>query len=142
MVDANKTREMTMKAKTVAMMALASLVLMGATDALAQRRSSGGRNSSWSYYGRAATYSQPSTYKVGSTTYISGQYYQTGYPKVERSSSVRSEFLRERGYSSTPAGYEVDHVVPLSRGGPDATYNMQLLPTSVHRAKTAQERSW
>ena len=61
---------------------------------------------------------------------------------MQRSSEVRSEFLSQRGYSSTPTGYEVDHVVPLSRGGADATYNMQLLPTSVHRAKTAQERSW
>ncbi|HOU22068.1 MAG TPA: HNH endonuclease signature motif containing protein [Kiritimatiellia bacterium] len=131
-----------MKAKAVAMMAVAGLVLLGATDALAQRRSSGGRNSSWSYYGGRATYSQPATYKVGSTTYASGQYYQSGYPKVERSSAVRSEFLSQRGYSSTPAGYQVDHVVPLSQGGADATYNMQLLPTSMHRAKTAQERSW
>ena len=109
-----------MKAKTVAMMAVAGLMLWGTTNAMA-----------W----------QKSTYKVGSTTYVSGEYYQTGLPKVERSSSVRSDFLSQRGYSSTPAGYQVDHVVPLSRGGADATYNMQLLPTSVHKAKTARERS-
>ena len=142
MVDANKTREMTMKAKTVAMMAMAGLAAWGASDAWAQKRSGGSGYSSWSGCGGALTYSPPSTYKVGSTTYQSGQYYQTGYPKVQRSSEVRSEFLSQRGYSSTPTGYEVDHVVPLSRGGADATYNMQLLPTSVHRAKTAQERSW
>lgn len=110
-----------MKAKWIGLMAMAGLMLCGATSSIA-----------W----------QKATYKVGSTTYVSGQYYQSGFPMVERSSSVRSEFLSQRGYSSTPAGYEVDHVVPLSRGGADATYNMQLLPTSLHRAKTAQERSW
>ena len=131
-----------MMAKTTAMMALAGLVLWGATDASAQKKSGGWGSSSWSGCSGATLYSPPPTYKVGSTTYVSGQYYHTGYPKVERSSSVRSEFLSQRGYSSTPAGYEVDHIVPLSRGGADATYNMQLLPTSLHRAKTAQERSW
>lgn len=110
-----------MKARTVAMVAVAGLMLWGGTNAVA-----------W----------EKSTYKVGSTTYVAGEYYQTGAPKVERSSAVRSEFLNQQGYSSTPAGYQVDHIVPLSRGGADATYNMQLLPTSVHKAKTARERSW
>ena len=130
-----------MKAKWIGLMTMAGMMLWGGTDALAQKKTGEAGYSSRSYSSGAANYSQPTTYKVGSTTYLSGQYYQTGYPKVERSSSVRSEFLNQRGYSSTPAGYEVDHVVPLSRGGADATYNMQLLPTSVHRAKTAQERS-
>ncbi len=110
-----------MKAKRMAMWAAAGMMLWGSANAMA-----------W----------EKSTYKVGSTTYVAGEYYQTGVPKVERSSAVRSEFLRQQGYSSTPAGYQVDHVVPLSRGGADATYNMQLLPTSVHKAKTARERSW
>ena len=133
---------MNMKAKTVAAMVLAGVVLCGATDALAQKKSGGWGNSSFSGCSGATLYSPPSTYKVGSTTYESGQYYQTGYPKVQRSSAVRSEFLSQRGYSSTPAGYQVDHIVLLSHGGADATYNMQLLPTSVHKAKTAQERAW
>jgi|GEM_PF-6504855 hypothetical protein len=142
MVVARKIRETMMQAKSVAVMAMAGMMLWGGTDAWAQRKSGGWGNSSWSGCSGAMLGSSPSTYKVGSTTYVSGQYYQTGYPKVERSSAVRSEFLSQRGYSSTPAGYQVDHVVPLSRGGADATYNMQLLPTSVHKAKTAQERSW
>ncbi len=110
-----------MKAKWIGLAAAAGMMLWGSANAMA-----------W----------EKSTYKVGSTTYVSGEYYQTGYPKVERSSTVRSEFLSQRGYSRAPAGYEVDHIVPLSRGGADATYNMQLLPTSVHKAKTDQERSW
>lgn len=109
-----------MKANWIGLMAMAGLMLLGSTSVLA---------------------GQKSTYKVGSTTYVSGEYYQSGFPMVERSSAVRSEFLSQRGYSGTPAGYEVDHIVPLSHGGADATYNMQLLPTSLHRAKTAGERS-
>ena len=142
MVATGKTREMTMKAKWIGLMAMAGLMLCGAADAQAQKQSAGWFGSSRSGCSGAMLSSPPSTYKVGSTTYVSGQYYQSGFPKVERSSAVRSEFLSQRGYSSTPAGYQVDHVVPLSRGGADATYNMQLLPTSMHRAKTAQERSW
>ena len=131
-----------MKAKWIGLMAMAGLMLCGAVNAQAQKQSAGWFGSSRSGCSGAILSSPPSTYKVGSTTYVSGQYYQSGFPKVERSSAVRSEFLSQRGYSSTPAGYQVDHVVPLSRGGADATYNMQLLPASVHRAKTAQERSW
>ena len=130
-----------MMAKWIGLMALAGLMLYGAADAQAQKQSAGWFGSSRSGCSGAILSSPPSTYKMGSTTYVSGQYYQTGYPKVERSSAVRSEFLNQRGYSSSPAGYQVDHVVPLSRGGADATYNMQLLPTSVHKAKTARERS-
>jgi hypothetical protein len=111
---------MKMKAKWIGLAAVAGLMLWGSTSAVA-----------W----------QKSTYTVGSTTYVAGEYYQTGYPKVQRSSAVRSEFLNQRGYSRAPSGYEVDHIVPLSRGGHDATYNMQLLPKEVHRAKTARERA-
>jgi 5-methylcytosine-specific restriction endonuclease McrA len=43
------------------------------------------------------------------------------------------------GYFSTPKGYEVDHIIPLSQGGADSRYNMQLLTREAHRAKTATE---
>lgn len=81
------------------------------------------------------------TYKSGTTTYRAGSYYSTGAPRVQRSDSVRREYLRSLGYSSTPRGYEVDHIVPLSGGGADAAYNMQLLTVEQHRAKTRTEAS-
>jgi hypothetical protein len=72
MVDANKTREMTMNANPVALMGRAGVVAGGASDAWAQNRSGGSGYSSWSGCSGALTYSPPSTYKVGSTTYKSG----------------------------------------------------------------------
>ena len=85
---------------------------------------------------------QSSTYSIGKTEYVSGEYYTTtGKPKVVRSASNKKDFLQSRGYKSTPYGYEIDHIIPLSQGGTDDPYNMQLLTVSQHRAKTARERS-
>ena len=76
------------------------------------------------------------------TRYIRGQTYTTtGLPKVNRSEAAKSQFLRQHGYTSVPAGYQVDHRVPLFRGGSDTPSNMQLLPSAVHQAKTAAERA-
>ncbi len=85
--------------------------------------------------------SYKSTYKVSGTTYIYGQTYSTtGQPKVQRSSTAKKEFLNSRGYKSTPKGYQIDHVIPLSQGGRDVPSNMQLLTIDQHKAKTAYER--
>ncbi len=82
------------------------------------------------------------TYSIGKTEYYSTQTYSTsGLPKVKRSASNKKAFLESRGYSSTPAGYEIDHIVPLSKGGTDSPYNMQLLTIEQHKSKTAGERS-
>ena len=81
------------------------------------------------------------SYKVGDTKYKVGQAYKTtGMPKVERSSSAKKRFLKNSGYSKVPNGYEVDHIVPLSKGGKDSPGNMQLLSRQQHKAKTASER--
>ena len=81
------------------------------------------------------------TYKVGQTTYVVNETYKTtGYPKVERSSTAKKEFLRSQGYRKAPRGYQVDHIVPLSQGGADAPSNMQLISIQQHKLKTASER--
>lgn len=86
-------------------------------------------------------FAQRQTYQVGETTYILGENYSTtGLPKVQRSSSNKKEFLNSLGYESTPKGYEVDHIIPLSKGGTDSPYNMQLLTKDQHKAKTSLER--
>ncbi|WP_188747670.1 HNH endonuclease signature motif containing protein [Parapedobacter defluvii] len=81
------------------------------------------------------------TYKVsGTECYYGEQYESTGKPKVKRSAAARSEFLKSKGYSKVPAGYNVDHIIPLSQGGRDVTSNMQLITIQAHKQKTALER--
>ncbi|WP_452228971.1 HNH endonuclease signature motif containing protein [Lacinutrix sp. MEBiC02404] len=83
-----------------------------------------------------------STYTIGNTEYIYGEYYSTtGKPKVVRSAANKSAFLKSKGYNRTPYGYEIDHIVPLSQGGTDDPSNMQLLTVYQHKVKTARERS-
>lgn len=82
------------------------------------------------------------TYHIGTTEYYHNQAYSTtGYPMVKRSESNKTAFLSARGLSSTPPGYEIDHIRPLSQGGTDDPSNMQLLTIEQHRAKTASERA-
>lgn len=82
------------------------------------------------------------TYKSNGTTYFYNETYKTtGHSKVERSSSAKKEFLKSRGYTKVPYGYQIDHIVPLSEGGTDTPNNMQLIPTVQHKSKTANERS-
>lgn len=81
-------------------------------------------------------------YKSSGTTYYYNETYKTtGHPKVERSPSAKNEFLKSKGYDKVPNGYEVDHIIPLSEGGADKSYNMQLIPTEQHKTKTAREKA-
>jgi len=99
---------------------------------------------------KAPTYKVPSykppsskvpTYNAyNATKYKSGEVYSNGMPKVDRSEAAKRQFLKSRGYDKVPPGYEVDHIIPLSQGGADAPYNMQLIPIGMHRLKTANER--
>ncbi len=84
---------------------------------------------------------QNDSYKIGNTEYYIGKTYSTtGKPMVKRSESNKKEFLERLGYQSTPYGYEVDHIKPLSEGGTDDPSNMQLLTIEQHAIKTARER--
>jgi len=88
------------------------------------------------------SYSTPKTnYKPAKLKIKDSEFYKsTGLLKVDRSESEKNEFLKSRGLEKTPAGYEVDHIVPLSKGGADKSWNMQLLPKELHKQKTANER--
>lgn len=81
------------------------------------------------------------TYKSNGTTYIKGEYYKTtNKPKVQRSSKSKQDFLKSKGYNKSPKGYEVDHIVPLSKGGSDTPSNMQLITKEQHKNKTASDK--
>lgn len=82
------------------------------------------------------------TYTIGKTEYYYNQYYATtGKPIVKRSESNKKEFLKSKGYTEIPSGYQIDHIIPLSEGGTDEPSNMQLLTIDQHKEKTARERS-
>lgn len=61
---------------------------------------------------------------------------------AERSHAVRAEFVRLNPCPSTGArrgacpGWQVDHVVALCRGGPDAISNMAWRTVDDHALKT------
>jgi len=82
------------------------------------------------------------TYKIGSTEYYYNKTYSTtGKPKVKRNPANKRKFLKSMGYSKTPYGFEIDHIIPLSEGGTDDPSNMQLLTVKEHDRKTARERA-
>ena len=116
-------------------MGLIVVCCLAATFAVAGGHRGGGAGGSYRYSSR---------FSYGLTTMpkSSGQYYRTGYVKVDRSSGARSDYLRSQGYTSTPSGYQVDHIGPLSRGGADTPYNMQLLSVEAHKSKTSMERRY
>ncbi len=57
----------------------------------------------------------------------------------KRDPEVRKKFLAKQSRQRAPAGYEVDHIVPLQDGGRDSMANMQLLTKKQHQAKTNRE---
>jgi len=59
--------------------------------------------------------------------------------RIKRSSTVRRTFLRQQGLSGTPKDCQVDHIVPLAKGGSDTVGNLQLLCGPALKAKEAEE---
>lgn len=52
--------------------------------------------------------------------------------------SAEEKVLLEAIYAACPAGYQVDHQMPLSRGGAHRPDNLQYLPSEVNNAKRAK----
>jgi hypothetical protein len=100
---------------------------------------SGGHSSGHSH-GSGHGHSGHSTHRSSFKTHYTGGNYKSGHPKVERSEGAKKAFLRSKGYTKVPRGYDVDHIRPLSEGGSDTPANMQLLSTEAHHHKTARER--
>lgn len=48
------------------------------------------------------------------------------------------KFLMEKFYSECPKGHEIDHIVPVCKGGEHRLYNLQWLPKKINREKGAK----
>jgi 5-methylcytosine-specific restriction endonuclease McrA len=59
--------------------------------------------------------------------------------KIERDPNAKSEFKRTNPKPPGCAKCEVDHIVPLSKGGRDEPSNMQWLPKARHQDKTKRD---
>jgi len=59
--------------------------------------------------------------------------------KIKRDPSAKSEFKRTNPKPPGCDRCEVDHIVPLSKGGRDDPSNMQWLPKAQHQDKTKRE---
>jgi hypothetical protein len=59
--------------------------------------------------------------------------------KIKRDPSAKSEFKRTHPKPPGCDRCEVDHIVPLSKGGRDDPSNMQWLPKAQHQDKTKRD---
>ncbi|KPJ55674.1 hypothetical protein AMJ49_06625 [Parcubacteria bacterium DG_74_2] len=59
--------------------------------------------------------------------------------KTKRSGTIRTRFLSKRGLKRTPRGKEIDHKIPLHKGGSDSLRNLRLIKKSSHKTKTRKE---
>jgi len=59
--------------------------------------------------------------------------------RLLRSPIALDDFNRSQENILTPAGMQIDHIVPLCLGGPDCVCNMQYLTESEHREKTRRD---
>ena len=59
--------------------------------------------------------------------------------RIKRNGWAVTEFKRMTGWPNGRPGYEVDHIVPLARGGADTPSNMQRLTIPEHKEKDRWE---
>ena len=61
-------------------------------------------------------------------------------PDKYRQDPYGSPMYKSSYGKSSEMGWEVDHIKPQSKGGSDATKNLQALNTSLNRSKSNDER--
>ena len=61
-------------------------------------------------------------------------------PDKYRQDPYGSHMYKPSYGKSSEMGWEVDHIKPQSKGGSDATKNLQALNTSLNRSKSNDER--
>ena len=98
--------------------------------------------------GRSSGYTPPSTYSASShgsalSSVRSGIKCEScprdNRGKIKRDPNAKSEFKRTNPKPPGCDRCEVDHVVPLSKGGRDDPSNMEWLPREQHQDKTRRD---
>jgi hypothetical protein len=92
----------------------------------------GGRSSAYSPVSVASGSSHRSSIKCESCP-------RDNRGKIKRDPKAKSEFKRSNPKPPGCDHCEVDHIVPLSRGGRDDPSNMQWLPKTQHQDKTKRD---
>jgi len=124
-------------------MLLLALPSQGFTRDAGNREHSGSRTYSPKSYSYTPSTNRipasPKAYTNNPKPYSVGGVKRTDNGKIARNMSARHNFLKDRGMSKVPKGYQVDHIKPLYAGGADKPSNMQLLKIDEHRAKTKND---
>ncbi len=118
-----------------------SLGLLGLFPPDAAGRGSGGRSgggsSSSRTYSSGKTYKSPSTRGRSSIKCLSCE--RDSHGKIKRDRSAVEDFKRTQPKPPGCKDCEVDHIVPLSKGGRDDPGNMQWLSREQHQDKTRRD---
>lgn len=132
--------------------------LLSATPAFAASKSSGHSGSSSTHSSTHSSSHATSSHSSkashsSSPTHSSGGHKSTYAPgvqrdehgKIKRSERAKDDFKKQHPCPSTGKssgscpGYVIDHVVPLKKGGADATYNMQWQTKAAAKQKDKWE---
>jgi len=89
------------------------------------------------YHPKKVTSKASGTRKVNSKTNASVKRDKNG--KIARSESATRQFKKQTGFPKGRAGYVIDHIVPLKKGGCDCPANMQWQTVEAAKAKDKWE---
>ncbi|MDD2367046.1 MAG: HNH endonuclease signature motif containing protein [Desulfuromonadaceae bacterium] len=59
--------------------------------------------------------------------------------KIYRDYAAVRDFKRTHPKPNDGRAYDIDHIIPLSKGGPDKPSNMQWMGVEEHRRKSSSE---
>ena len=113
------------------------LLCVAPLDALA--RGSGGHSSGYSFRSSSSghTYRSPAASSHSPSKCLTCE--RDSHGKIKRDPKAVEDFKRTHPRPPGCSGCEVDHIVPLSKGGRDDPGNMQWLPREQHQDKTRRD---
>ena len=99
----------------------------------------GGRSSGYTPRSSSSASSHRSTLSSSRSSIKCESCPRDSHGKIKRDPNAKSEFKRTNPKPPGCDRCEVDHIVPLSKGGRDDPSNMQWLPKAQHQDKTKRD---